>query len=102
MGFSTTTTNITITIFKVFVVIQRKFVIIVNIVCVQASSVSCGRPMCNRKDVSAEFLVVFIADVVIIVIVVIIAIIVIIVVIPIKFIRMLSSVTSGLSIRGDG
>ena len=52
--------------------------------------------MCNRKDVSAEFLVVFIADVVIIVIIV------IIVVIPIKFIRMLSSVTSGLSIRGDG
>ena len=102
MGFSTTTTNITITIFKVFVVIQRKFVIIVNIVCVQASSVSCGRPMCNRKDVSAEFLVVFIADVVIIVIIVIIAIIAIIVVIPIKFIRMLSSVTSGLSIRGDG
>ena len=70
--------------------------IIVNIFCVQASSVSCGRPVCNRKDVSAEFLVVFIADVVIIVIVV------IIVVIPIKFIRMLSSVTSGLSIRGDG
>ena len=70
--------------------------IIVNIGCVQASSVSCGRPMCNRKDVSAEFLVVFIADVVIIVIIV------IIVVIPIKFIRMLSSVTSGLSIRGDG
>ena len=102
MGFSTTTINITITIFKVFVVIQRKFVIIVNIVCVQASSVSCGRPMCNRKGVSAEFLVVFIADVVIIVIIVIIAIIVIIVVIPIKFIRMLSSVTSGSSIRGDG
>ena len=70
--------------------------IIVNIFCVQASSVSCGRPVCNRKDVSAEFLVVFIADVVIIVIIV------IIVVIPIKFIRMLSSVTSGLSIRGDG
>ena len=102
MGFSTTTTNITITIFKVFVVIQRKFVIIVNIGCVQASSVSCGRPMCNRKDVSAEFLVVFNADVVIIVIIVVIAIIVIIVVIPIKFIRMLSSVTSGLIIRGDG
>ena len=101
MGFSTTTTNITI--IKVFVVIQRKFVIIVNIVCVQASSVSCGRPMCNRKDVSAEFLVVFIADVVIIVIVVIIAIIVIIIIlIPIIFIRMLSSVTSGLIIRGDG
>ena len=76
--------------------------IIVNIFCVQASSVSSGRPVCNRKDVSAEFLVVFIADVVIIVIVVIIAIIVIIVVIPIKFIRMLSRVTSGLSIRGDG
>ena len=76
--------------------------IIFNIFCVQASSVSCGRPVCNRKDVSAEFLVVFIADVVIIVIVVIIAIIVIVVVIPIKFIRMLSSVTSGLSIRGDG
>ena len=70
--------------------------IIVNIFCVQASSVSCGRPVCNRKEVSAEFLVVFIADVVIIVIIV------IIVVIPIKFIRMLSSVTSGLSIRGDG
>ena len=66
--------------------------IIVNIGCVQASSVSCGRPMCNRKDVSAEFLVVFIAGVVIIVIVV----------IPIIFIRMLSSVTSGLIIRGDG
>ena len=92
MGFSTTTTNITIIIFKVFVVIQRKFVIIVNIVCTQASSVSCGRPMCNRKDVSAEFLVVFIASIVIIVMVV----------IPIIFIRMLSSVTSGLIIRGDG
>ena len=77
--------------------------IIVNIGCVQASSVSCGRPVCNRKDVSAEFLVVFIADVVIIVIVVIIAIIVIIIIlIPIIFIRMLSSVTSGLIIRGDG
>ena len=58
--------------------------------------------MCNRKDVSAEFLVVFIASVVIIVIIVIIAIIVIIVIIPIIFIRMLSSVTSGLIIRGDG
>ena len=56
--------------------------------------------MCNRKDVSAEFLVVFIADV-IIVIVVIVAIIIVIV-IPIIFIRMLSSVTSGLIIRGDG
>ena len=66
--------------------------IIVNIGCVQASSVSCGQPMCNRKDVSAEFLVVFIASVVIIVIVI----------IPIIFIRMLSSVTSGLIIRGDG
>ena len=75
--------------------------IIVNIGCVQASSVSCGQPMCNRKDVSAEFLVVFIASVVIIVIVVIVAIIIVIV-IPIIFIRMLSSVTSGLSIRGDG
>ena len=65
--------------------------IIVNIFCVQASSVSCGRPVCNRKDVSAEFLVVFIASVVIIIIA-----------IPIIIFRMLSSVTSGLSIRGDG
>ena len=65
--------------------------IIVNIGCVQANSVSCGRPVCNRKDVSAEFLVVFIASVVIIIIA-----------IPIIIFRMLSSVTSGLSIRGDG